>query len=1340
MNPILPDLSIEIPPPPLEQEISDGGIWLSLLPMLGLGVIAIFYLVRASDSGGGALSALPLMVLAGLSVFSAIFTARWRNRDRARRKEQARGAYLRTLVYKRARLQAAHDAQRGILESAYPPPSDGVQRVLSKAATVWSRRPNESGFVSVRLGVGDITAPVRILTPDPDRAHPLMPHALALAEQYRILRDVPAALPLVQTPTVALCGAWVSVSGVLRALMCNLALSHSPQDLKIHVILPSARAEEWRWLEWLPHVSPSGRAGAADLVALTPESARPLLDNLAETLNERRAVSPTARAGHLLVITDLDTVREGGTALNTLLRDSTALNTSLIVLTPSPELAPSDCRAVLTIAQNRTFWLTSSDGEISGQSDSLSAPDAEAIARALAGITQQAGGSGQLPRRVEFLDLYGVTSQTGLIDAISRNWRQNIGRDALPRPVTIGKLDADSFAELALAEGHHGPHGMLAGTTGAGKSEFLQTLICALAMEHDPRLLNFLLLDFKGGSTLNGFARLPHTVGVLTNLDGFLVERALEALRSEIIARQTLLKQRSLRDIAQYHRLYTTTPAQMTESGYQSLPHLLIIVDEFAQLAREMPEFLHELVRVAQVGRSLGVHLILGTQSPSEVVTDEMSANLQFRLCFRVQNIEASRAVLRRPDAAYLPADWPGRAYLQVGEGGLFAQFQTAYAGGDVDLTPAAQDEYVLELITEDGGTVNLLDGGLMPTQGYGEEDLGAPAEPYTAARAVVDAIIEVAQARGVPFMPPLLLPPLGERLSLRSAFSTAAEDVWNGSEWPLYQPDLSAPIGLIDEVVGHAQPALTVTLRGSNPRAGHLLITGAPNSGKTTTLLTLALSLAMRYPPDQLHLYALSLGSGGLELLSALPHAEHPITLNEPERVRLLMRRLLSRLDSRPPYSPQAVVLLIDGFEALRDPALNGLYREVERLMSDGRAAGIYLAVSASSISSIPERVRGWIPQRIALQPATPSDLTQTVGVVAMRAVAGGRMLSAGRGFIPDTPPRLCQICLPAEFPSEDMGESWRELAEEMRLSDHFQTIAGKAPAPIRPLPLQLSYDTLRQHRHHDGRFITQLGVQEDGRDDLRFSVDWIQDGAHFVVAGPPSSGKTNLLRAVGLAVAELFSPQEIALILVDFTGRRLSMLRDLPHLAAYLSDPEDLAAALPFFASETRRIIMLIDDYDLFSETLISEGSQALRTLRDHARTHPQFHLWAVGYLDRANDPLIRHLLMKRAGFAFGGRDTLLVLNQRTTDLPNEQLPAGRAYFIGSDGLRLVQTPWVAQPAALAQTIARRWTGYPAQPWSKNVPPTPSRMTAPTTAVEPSLDIDTAGLLDDLLGGGNP
>jgi S-DNA-T family DNA segregation ATPase FtsK/SpoIIIE len=1302
--------------------------------MLGLGAIALFYLARAGEAGSGAFSALPLMLLAGLSVVSAVLTARWRTRDRARRRTQAHGVYLRTLIYKQARLQAAHDALRALLETAHPPPQEGAQRALDRANALWGRRADDPAFAVIRLGVGDVPAPLRIVPPDPDRAHPLMPQALKLAEQYRTLHNVPSTLSLIEHPTVALCGPSSSTHDALRAWMCGLALAHHPRDMQIYAALPHAVPEAWRWLQALPHASPTGTPASPDGVALTPDSARALLETWAELLAERRAGA--GRGPHLLLITDDATVRASA-ALRQMLRDPAGLNASLVVLCPAPDDAPSDCRASVTLTQNRTFWCSAGGVETHGTADVLDATAASAAARALAAAAAREGApTGVLPRDVPLLSLYGLDSAQALPALIADRWRQSVGRGGLPRPVPVGRQDADTRVELALDEAHHGPHGMLAGTTGAGKSEFLQSLICALAIEHDPRLLCFLLLDFKGGSALSSFARLPHTVGLLTNLDGLLVERALEALRAELTRRQTVLRQHGLRDVGQYHRLHSATPAQLSEAGYQALPHLLIIVDEFAQLAREMPEFLDELVRVAQVGRSLGVHLILGTQSPTEVVTDEMSANLHFRLCFRVQSVEASRAVLRRPEAAYLPADWPGRAYLQVGEGGVFVGFQAAYAGGELNEV-TAQAPYVLELLTADGGVIDLLDDGQMPTQGYGEADLTSPSEPYTAARAVVDAVIEVAQVRGVPFMPPLLLPPLGERLPLRAAFSAAGGGLWNGAGWPASFPDspIGAPVGLLDDVTGHAQPALTVQLRGPSARAGHLLITGAPNSGKTTALLTLALALALSHSPDDLHLYALCSSTGELDPLAELPHAAAPVTLSESERVRLLMRRLLTRLDDPSARTPAAVVLLLDGFEALRDPALGALSRDIERLVLDGRAAGVYLAVTTLSIASVPERMRAAIPQRIALQPATPSDLTQTVGAVAMRSVSGGRVLPAGRGFVPESPPRMCQLCLPTEFPSEDPPAALRELGTEMQVAYRAIRGRGHGPAPLRPLPAVLPFEALTQPAAAVPP-VSALGVLDaDGHPPLL--LDWQGTAAALVIVGPPRTGKTHALYAGALGLALALPPTALALALIDFTGRSLAPLRDWPHTAAHLTDPDQLAAALPHLTREARRVAILIDDYDLFSETLTHEDAGLLRALRDLARARPDLSVWAAGYLDRAGDPLIRHLLMRRAGLAFGGRDTLLTLGVRAGDVPSEALPVGRAYWLGDDGPRAAQIGHVSAAAGWAATLRARW-GADGARWTTGGAPAPSSASTREGADHPPLDIDTAGLMDDLLGGG--
>ena len=565
---------------------------------------------------------------------------------------------------------------------------------------------------------------------------------------------------------------------------------------------------------------------------------------------------------------------------------------------------------------------------------------------------------------------------------------------------------------------HHGPHGVLAGTTGSGKSELLQTLVCALALEHDPRLLNLLLIDFKGGSTFNVFAELPHTVGTITNLDGVLVERALEALKAETKSRQQFLKKMNVRDITQYHRYFSRTPGHIQDASYQALPHLFVIVDEFAQLAQEMPDFLRELVRTAQVGRSLGLHLILGTQSPMDVITDEMNANLQFRICLRVQNIESSRAMLRRPDAAYLPSGWPGRGYFQVGERGMFKQFQTAYVGGDYDQNPENEDGEIvtLELLTESGEAIDLLPENISthpPASILAEE-------PYTTVKAISETIAQYATQNRVPSAPPLLLPPLEERLTLKPVFKKAGVGGWNGREWtPADVPVGSAPVGIVDDVYNRTQEPLWLHLNADmkeQRRDGHALIIGSPGSGKTMFLRTLALSQALLHPPDRLHLYFLSFTGGGLNDLGDLPHAERVIHGTESERVRRLFRRLIQTLNDRQAGRVAAtptIIVSIDQYEQFRDTYYDQHMNDFERLVNEGRAVNIYLVLTASSPAAVPERLRSLIQQRIALQLGGATDYTLAVGHLPTRLEG---TLPKGRGFIYNSPPLMCQISLPEQ------------------------------------------------------------------------------------------------------------------------------------------------------------------------------------------------------------------------------------------------------------------------------------------------------------------------------------
>ncbi len=1382
--PQLPLETIDIPAPPKLPAPPAAAWFITVIPILGIGVLALFYIFRAFDNPTNFLSALPLLFLALFSIGGALFAQRWRRLDYEQKRLETMLEYQRTLDKKRVRLQAASDAQIALLEARFPSPENTLTLALSRQPPLWERRPDDSDFATFRIGLGRIPSAIPVTAPNADLDTPELERALTLSETYRFLNDAPVICALPEIFSVAFCGPRSQMMKTLRAALCRLATDHAPQDLHIHVI--ASRDSEWRWLEWLPHTSQSHRGGSADLLAFTPDDQHKLLTNLSQVIDERKQHRDVARTPHVLLIIDGTHLAESEAVYRTLLREGGTLGASVICVVNSLDNVPGDCRAVVEIADNGRFRLGQIEGSIA---DSLSLQEAEHIARALASVViREADGGGRIPRHVDFLDLYNVSRVEELRQRIIANWSKPVGQ--LPYPALIGRESLTAATEIWLDEDHHGPHGVLAGTTGSGKSELLQTLVCSLVIEHDPRLLNLLLIDFKGGSTFNVFADLPHTVGMITNLDGLLVERALEALKAETQYRQQFLKKMNVRDIMQYHRFYNRDD--------QPLPHLFIIVDEFAQLAKEMPDFMRELVRTAQVGRSLGLHLLLGTQSPMEVVTEEMNANLQMRICLRVQNIEASRAMLRRPDAAYLPAGWPGRGYLQVGE--RSKQFQTAYVGGDYVRTHGDEPQITLELITDNGIVIDLMADSRRASP-ISHDEL------YTTARAIVETVISC--AREIPPMPPLLLPPLEDRMTLAPALDKFAVGGWHEGEWLPPGRDHfrrpiklgSAPIGLVDNVYDRTQYPLWVHLNANDREvSGHLLVIGGPGSGKTTLLRTLALSESLFHPPDRLNLYFLSFTGGGLNDLGDLPHAESVVHGSETERVRRLFRRLIQILNARQRGTPAepTIILFIDQYEQFRDTFYELHMADFERLVNEGRAVGIYLVITASGMAAIPERLRSLIPQRIALRVGAASDYLLTVGAVRLESP-----LPKGRGFITHSPPVMCHISLPALDDHADTDaqilESMRELIHAMRES-HAQN-----PAPIRELPARIPLNSLPLPRS-DGadkqanirpdaaqlpsprsgeglgvgmrkglgegftNVITPLGRYDDDGLNI-FSLDWRESGPHFVITGPPRSGKTNLLHAAVLSAAQQFSPDELRFLLVDFNARSLSALAPLKHVIARVTTPAELDSQLAHLQAELAyshsrkssdtssflplskalergsggevdarglraevRTILIIDDYDLFAESL---PTQTLRDLRDCARL--DMHVWAAGYLERPVDPLIKLLLLKRSGFALVAKDSLLNLNVRIASLPNEPMPEGRAYYAQHSTVQVIQTALVENPPLMVNRInAQIWPDAPYARWlsDQSAAPPPSSPEIDSPPRRDSLDIDTAGLIEDMLG----
>ncbi|MDX2161456.1 MAG: FtsK/SpoIIIE domain-containing protein [bacterium] len=1402
--PSLDGAHIDLPAPPPPITGGDTSWAAALIPMLSVGTMSAIYVVRTGDL----LLALPMMALAFMVLIGVVVNGRARRRKHERTRAAAAAAYERALDGGRARLQAAHDAQIGILQRNFPAPSELLTIALDREPRLWNRRPADPDFAAFRVGVGEVPSAVNIRIPGGDSAEAQPAHDLAA--HYRTLEHAPVPISL-KSGAVGMCGLRTLLLPTARAAVVHLVTAHAPDELHLYLAADERFLESWEWLEWLPH--------AENRLAYDPEAARGIAHDLAAHIDERRARAGDPAA--LMALPFIVVIVDGGetafrreAAYSTILRDGPALRMAILTLAPSFEVLPGECATVFEIDGSGFRVFTGANGSPAenGQAvlrgaaaDTLSPRDAEHIARALVGVTPvDSRPLSDAPDRIDLLALYHVRRADDLDALLRERWSRSPGgtppgapggNSALPFPFPIGMESATSVLELRLDDAHHGAHGILAGTTGSGKSELLTTLICALAIEHDPRLVNFLLIDFKGGSAFHPFAALPHTVGMVTNLDGGLIARTLTALKAETDWRQGFLKKMGVRDIAQYHRAFVAERRELDNVNTVPLPHLFIIVDEFAQLAKEMPDFLRELVRIAQVGRGLGLHLILGTQSPMDVMTDEMNANMQFRLCLRVPNIESSRAVLRRPDAAYIPASQVGRGYFQVGDGGIFRAFQAAFVGGDYDREtrrPAARDPYgTLELVTATGKSINLRPP-LVNTP--------APGAAYTAAHAIIETISAFARAECIPAARPILLPPLPDRITLDAVYAHIGAGGWNGRGWlaagrdhegrPI--PPGSAPIGLIDDVENRVQLPLWVHLwargdaaesAGSARREGHLLIVGAPGSGKTALLRALAFSLALLHPPDKLHLYTISFTGAGLSAVGKLPHAEKGMMSADGERIRRLFARLIRILEARQAEAGMSdapsplVLVMVDQYEGLRefmrdDPALSGQF---ERLIVEGRAAGIAFALTASSGDVIPERLRGLIRQRIALGMGEAAHYLNVIGRVAPLEAA-----PPGRGYWYASPPLLCQVALASDQPLSDhleraartapaalytsvnpsaaaleavIAERMTQTADAMRAAYHDLSGRPGAPDAVLPLPRQILLRALfdlpeNGHRPATSALSPLIGRWDD--DALSpYRHDMIGTGGAALVIGAPGTGKTNLLLAAALSMAHAAPPERLRLIVSDVDQRGWALMRDLPHVLAYAPDAQELAHIAGRLAADLEALddaavhtAVFFDQYDTLLD-LLRYNPDALAVWRDLLRRYggERLSVWVATYGDRLNDPLLRFMTLRRGGFALGGRDALARLNLRVAGLSADPLPPGRAYLpLPDGGIGVVQTAWVDDLTAALAQIRRRWDRHPRAAWAAHSAPRPagepSRTTAPAFDDGVS-DIDVRGLIDDLLKG---
>jgi S-DNA-T family DNA segregation ATPase FtsK/SpoIIIE len=1108
-----PPEALRLPRPPLAQ---GGRPALAVLPAL---LPAVAGVVTVMVTGNWLFALLPL--LSPVVALAGWWQAR-RSAGRASRRDQVR--FLREIEETRAVLAETAAAELVRRRTVLPDLGEVVRRAHQPSSRLWERRVNAPGWL--RLTAGTATIP---WSPPHDPVPEPVPDALrSMLEEFAQLVDAPAEVDLTAGGVVGLVGSPDVARALARSLLAQAVVHHGPADLRLTVLSSSAAAASWGWSRWLPQIpradgpnspdDPAGNGTPIGQPCVGTEAGNALLRTLLAAvsteevaLGRRTGTSATAAGApggsatasrrrdkvHLVVV-DNDELLAGPRAPARAVLRGDAGPVAGIVVPSSADRLPASCTTIIelsgpdgrAILRRAGAQSPEHPAELELLAATLSERAARHLARALARFEDgEQGFAAGLVGRVRLLQLLGDKSVDA--ESMARRWSVDSMCRTLAVPLGVtadGPLMVDLVAD--------GPHALVAGTTGAGKSELLRSWVAGLAATVHPRHLNFVLIDYKGGSAFDQCARLPHTVAVVTDLDESLAERALLCLEAELRYREGRLREAGVSDLEGYRR---------PGSGRPALARLVVMVDEFATLAAELPGFLDALVGVAQRGRSLGVHLVLATQRPAGVIGDNIRANTALRVALRVQDRHDSVDVLGSEIAAELPRETPGRAVVRFGPGEQVVM-QTALVSSAPPSPGIGLDVRPLPAVGPRDGRAKAASkpaATRVPPQAASVEE--APSETDLAA--LVEAAVEAARRLQLdpprsPWPPPLPADLILRDLDRPKAFPRA----------PAATDDLVS-LFLVDDPDQQDQ-----YVGGWRPSDGNFLVVGPVGSGTTTALATLSVSLTREAAPDRLHLYVVDAAGGALDSLADLPHCGGVIRIGDQERLVRLVQRLRDELDLRRSLDVDGrqgrpeIVLVIDGWSALQAelelPGQLALGEDLARVISEGPDLGLRTVIGADRPGALRPRLAATVNQRLVLGPPESS------GARGGRAAPGfptqPRDRRPGRGLLEPT-----GLAVQVALPGRDGGlvaavattvRTWADVAP------------GVGPRPLGRLPLRVGLDAVLAAAHAGGEpWWLPIGL---GSSELVPTGWTMHGGDQVLITGPARSGRSSTLRSVAAAL----------------------------------------------------------------------------------------------------------------------------------------------------------------------------------------------------------------------------
>ena len=1218
---------VKLPAPPGEPQKHRFSITPALVPLV---MVLGMFLYYGKDFPPIFLA---FMLMSPVMVVGSYYENKARSRRDYEEKLSEHSETLRRVI---VTLDAAREEEIASRYREFPSASETSEFVDRLSPRLWERHSDEEEFLTLRVGRAEQDSRTKVVV-DSGGSRKLRDELEEIPPRYSQIPDLPAVASLPEVGGIGIAGPTDQANAVTRALMVQLAGLHSPSDVVVTALLGEGESSAWQWLGWLPHIRSSVSPVSGSHVGVDAHTCVTLLGRLVDEMQSRLEEREEHRNNAPLSPAVIVLIDEGApldrTRLLPLLEAGPSLGFYFIWIASSRPRLPRACGAVVDL-QSRSGDVTLGfrrSGEEVGAVDveATTAEEVEEFARALSPVVEiggRVGTAASVPSRVSLVELLGGVQVMEDPDSVIDRWRQ--GDDLLHQGGRLrlrAPIGRQADAPLSLDIRTDGPHALVAGTTGAGKSELLQSFVASLAATHSARHVTFLLVDYKGGAAFKDCVHLPHTVGLVTDLNTSEVRRALISLEAELRYRETILSEAGAKDLMELESMgHPKTP-----------PTLLLIVDEFAALAKEVPEFIDGVVDVALRGRSLGIHLLLATQRPAGVVTPQIRANTSLRIALRVADDDDSVDVIGTKDAAALPTEIPGRAIAKLGPRDS-ALFQSAYVGDFTRAAATGPAVAVSKFVFDRSTPLEAVKGRSLPQSPDAATDL----------QRLVDNV-QLAHGRAgydpprCPWQPPLA-------------------PVYDLARLPRAETDEKIVLGVVDmprqqrQVIAHFSP----------DQDGSILVLGASGSGKTVLLRTLAASAGMSKSGVTTHVYGLDFAGRGLEMLSDLPHVGTIVQGHDDQRVVRLLRNLRSRIDERserfaavragslPEYraarggqaDEPRVVVLVDGYSAF-----HSVYERVEggkwvdwltQLVGDGRQFGVHFVMTADRRSAFPLALTSAVGSRIVLRLAHPDEYAAAGVPLDMIAATS----SPGRAVFNELEAQIA--LLGGDVSGDAQTRAMAEIGGYLGARPH-------TPAPpVLILPEQVALESLG--RAEEG-FL--FGVRES---DLAPAILPFGPGG-FIVTGPPRGGKTTALDALIAA-----APPTVNGVVV-VASHESSLTRPRAGCRVAVGEEEGSQLLRDVLEGSGRDLLLVVDDlHDFVNSDVDYVLTDILRKARGHG--------WMVvasanaEAARRAYDGALREVRGNKAGILLQPDSEVDgdIVGVRLPRSVNAVWPAGRGYLV--------------------------------------------------------------------------